>query len=240
MRFITRNSTLKLLLKGAKSPSKDEDVKIYWFPSLVHNVWTIGENFNDFKDFKDFDDFKDSAELFRQIRSPKKTSRTFLQKHWTFSKKRGRFSQKRWTFSEKRWTFSKKSPTFFVLYPCFFVLELWWNNPLVWRLWKQKVQNPCNVRAWYALTHARENQPKGYAKEYDHLLYEKNKQVRTLLRKWREGGCIFRSKTAEFCNYFHCNKNITHLLAVTPCNFHTHKLISSEGLSSSFCLMNHF
>ena len=155
MRFITRNSTLKLLLKGAKSPSKDEDVKIYWFPSLVHNVWTIGENFNDFKDFKDFDDFKDSAELFRQIRSPKKTSRTFLQKHWTFSKKRGRFSQKRWTFSEKRWTFSKKSPTFFVLYPCFFVLELWWNNPLVWRLWKQKVQNPCNVRAWYAHARAR-------------------------------------------------------------------------------------
>jgi hypothetical protein len=30
---------------------------------------------------------------------------------------------------------------------------------------------------------ARENQPKGYAKENDHLLYEKNKQVRTLLRK---------------------------------------------------------
>ena len=138
----------KILLEGAKSPSKDESVKICWFPSLAHKVWTIGENFNDFKDFKDFDDFKDSAELFRQIRSPKKTSRTFLQKHWTFSKKRGRFSQ-------KRWTFSKRSPTFFLLSPTFFLLKLRCNNPFVWRLWKQKFQNPCNVRAWYAHARAR-------------------------------------------------------------------------------------
>ena len=151
MRATTRNSSKKLLLEGDKSPSKDESVKIYSFPSLAHKVWTIRENFNDFNesnDFKDFDDFKDSAELFRQIRSPKKTSRTFLQKHWTFSKKRGRFS-------EKRWTFSKKSPTFFLLSPTFFLLKLRRNNPLVWRLWKQKVQNPCNVRAWYAHARAR-------------------------------------------------------------------------------------
>ena len=158
----------------------------------------------------------------------------------TFFKNVGDFPKNDGLFPKNVGLFLRNLPRFLFYILVFFVLELWWNNPLVWRLWKQKVQNPCNVRAWYALTHARENQPKGYAKEYDHLLYEKNKQVRTLLRKWREGGCIFRSKTAEFCNYFHCNKNITHLLAVTPCNFHTHKLISSEGLSSSFCLMNHF
>ena len=65
-------------------------------------------------------------------------------------KKTRSFSWKCRTFSKKRWTFSEKSPTFFVLSPSFFFLELRWNNPLVWRLWKQKVQNPCNVRAWYA------------------------------------------------------------------------------------------
>ena len=156
MRATTRNSSKKLLLEGNKSPFKDESAKIYWFPSLAHNFGGFRENF----------DYRGTI---------KKNTRNFLQKHWTFSKKRGRFS-------EKRWTFSKKSPTFFLLSPTFFLLKLWWNNPLVWRLWKQKVQNPCNVRAWNA--HARRLVGKGsrFSSVVSYDCYERI--IRYFLKSW--------------------------------------------------------
>ena len=133
MRFITRNSTLKLLLKGAKSPSKDEDVKIYWFPSLVHNVWTIRENFND---FRDFDDSKDSKSYFYKFGAIKRIL-------WPFFKNVG-------DFPKNVGLFLRNLPRFLFYLPRLFLLKLRRNNPLVWRLWKQKVRNPCNVCAWCA------------------------------------------------------------------------------------------
>ena len=94
MRSITRNSTLKLLLKGAKSPSKDEDVKIYWFPSLAHKVWTIRENFNDFNDFKDFDDSKDSKSDFYKFWALKRLLGPFFKNVGDFPKNVGLFLRK--------------------------------------------------------------------------------------------------------------------------------------------------
>ena len=75
MRATTRNSSKKLLLEGDKSPSKDEDVKIYWFPSLAHNFGGFGRNFDyrgtikkEYSDLssKTLDLFQKTWEIFRK------------------------------------------------------------------------------------------------------------------------------------------------------------------------------
>ena len=93
--------------------------------------------------------------------------------------------------------FLRKSPTFFLLSPCFFVLELRWNNPLVWRLWKQKVQNPCNVRAWYA--HARRLVGKGsrFSSVVSYDCYEK-----LILCFFWKAEIANELKRKKFCHFF--------------------------------------
>ena len=130
-----RNSGKKNLVKGKNRSPKEEDVKIYWFPSLAHKVWTNGENFDD---FNDFDDCNKMGGIKRIL---------------------GPFYKNVGDFPKNVGLFLRNLRRFFFYLLVFFVLELRWNNPLVWRLWKQKVQNPCNVRAWYA--HARRLVGKG-------------------------------------------------------------------------------
>ena len=100
MRATTQNSRQKILLEGAKSPSKDESVKIYWFPSLAHKVWTIQEKFNDFNesndfndfdDSKDFDDFKDSKSYFDKFGALKRLLGPFFKNVGDFLKNVGPF-----------------------------------------------------------------------------------------------------------------------------------------------------
>ena len=68
------------------------------------------------------------------------TATHYLQTAANFQKrgkkliKRPTFFRKRRRKKEKRWTFFKKTPTFF--------------GPSRWRLWKQKVQNARDARAW--------------------------------------------------------------------------------------------
>ena len=73
-----------------------------------------------------------------------------------FFKNVGDFPKNVGLFPKNVGLFLRNLRRFFFYLPVFFVLELRWNNPLVWRLWKQEVQNPCNVRAWYAPTHTHE------------------------------------------------------------------------------------
>ena len=116
MQSITQNSTLKLLLKGAKSPSKDESVKIYWFPSLAHKVWTIREKFNDFKesnDFKDFDDSKDSKSDFYKFGALKRLLGPFYKNVGDFLKNVG-------LFPKNDGHFLRNLPRFFFYLPRFF------------------------------------------------------------------------------------------------------------------------
>ena len=72
-----------------------------------------------------------------------------------FFKNIGPFPKNVGDFPKNDGLFLRNLRRFFFYLLVFFVLELRWNNPLVWRLWKQKVQNPCNVRAWYAHARAR-------------------------------------------------------------------------------------
>ncbi len=72
-----------------------------------------------------------------------------------FYKNVGDFPKNVGLFPKNDGLFLRNLRRFFFYLLVFFVLELRWNNPLVWRLWKQKVQNPCNVRAWYAHARAR-------------------------------------------------------------------------------------
>ena len=106
---LTRNLRQELLLEGAKSPPKDEGVKIYWFPSLAHKVWTIQEKFNDFNesndfndfnesndfndfdDSKDFDDFKDSKSYFDKFGALKRLLGPFFKNVGDFLKNVGDF-----------------------------------------------------------------------------------------------------------------------------------------------------
>ena len=136
----TRNSGYKSSWKGVNYSPEDDNAKIYWFPSLAHNVWTIQENFDD---FNESNDFKDSKSYFDKFGALKRLLGPFYKNVGDFPKNVG-------LFPKNVGLFLRNLRRFFFYLLVFFVLELRWNNPLVWRLWKQKVQNPCNVRAWYA------------------------------------------------------------------------------------------
>ena len=114
-----------------------------------------------------------------------------------FFKNIGPFPKNVGLFPKNVGLFLRKSPTFFVLSPCFFVLELRWNNPLVWRLWKQKVQNPCNVRAWYA--HARRLVGKGsrFSSVVSYDCYE-----RLILCFFWKAEIANELKRKKFCHFF--------------------------------------